>query len=782
MKLSIKFLCLCGLLFVPSVVSAIEKDSLYIAQFVRNSFTRYGVRNALVTVMDSTGHVIDTLRTEPGNGSHDAQVWTLNVPRRPAKFRIRVEHPDYVTGEMTVEMKHPARLNSYRLPDMLLERNFEEKEVALGEATVTATRVKLYHKGDTIVVDARAFKLSEGSMLESLVRSVPGCELRENGDIYMNGRKVDYLTLNGKDFFKGDNRIMLDNLPYYTVDKLQFFNQRSERSEMMGVDLERPDYVMNVKLKKEYSIGYLGNVEAGAGTEERWMGRAFALRFTDNSRLSLYANANNVNNTRTPGENGGWGEQNNPVGDTDTYNLGGEWLTDDKMGRYKDVLKAKLQWNKAKNEERTASQQFLQDGDVFGYGNTVSTVRDFSLKADNHLTLKRLGLVSDSRFEYANFDKDETTRSALLSAQQQEGTLQVLDSIFSANRSSEMTSLLVNSVSDVATASGHEWTAEQKFSYDTELPWGDYLALGAGGTWNGKKENGNSDYWLKYANGETPDDIQQRLTKSSSRSYQLRFNAHYTIHFLTGWNLSFTVAHNHQHSNDENNLYRLDWAESSETDNLLPSVTDYLSLRDDANSPHNVSTQREEHVSTMLSRTHVDRQRGRFVLFSAEVDACYANQDGVFSRGERTVGLSDHRWLFNPTVNFEYETRNWRDRYAFHYETKMQAPNLLQTADLTDTSNPLAIQNGNPDLRPSTNHMFTLHYNTRFTSNGKYGYLVAHSEFSIMQNLVAMNAVYNTNTGAYTYTPVNVNGNWNTYSSLDFSNYPTKDGRLNMKT
>ena len=130
-------------------------------------------------------------------------------------------------------------------------------------------------------VDARAFQLSEGSMLESLVGNIPGTELKDNGDIYMNGKKVDYLTLNGKDFFKGNNRVMLDNLPYYTVDKLQFFHRRSERSLMAGKDVERQDYIMNVKLKQEYNTGYLGNVEAGIGTHERRLGRGFALRFTD---------------------------------------------------------------------------------------------------------------------------------------------------------------------------------------------------------------------------------------------------------------------------------------------------------------------------------------------------------------------------------------------------------------------------------------------------------------------------------------------------------------------
>lgn len=194
---SARLLLLSLLLLLPAAMSASERDSIFINQFVKDSFTKYGVRNALVTIMTADGQVIDTVRTMPGNGSHDAQLWGVTVPRRRATFRIRVEHPDYETGEMVVEMKNPARLNSYRFTDMLLKRTFADQGVNLGEVKVKATRVKLCYKGDTIEVDARAFKLTEGSMLESLVKNVPGCELRDDGEIYMNGRKVDYLTLNG---------------------------------------------------------------------------------------------------------------------------------------------------------------------------------------------------------------------------------------------------------------------------------------------------------------------------------------------------------------------------------------------------------------------------------------------------------------------------------------------------------------------------------------------------------------------------------------------------------
>lgn len=384
-------------------------------------------------------------------------------------------------------------------PEMLLKRIFAEKEAELGEITVRATRVKLCYKGDTLEVDARAFQLSEGSMLESLVRNIPGAELKDNGDIYMNGKKVDYLTLNGKDFFKGNNRVMLDNLPYYTVDRLQFYHQRSERSLIAGKDVERQDYIMNVKLKQEYNTGYLGNVEVGVGTHERWLGRGFALRFTDNSRLSLFGNVNNINDKREPGGNGSWENTHSPEGNTKTYQVGGELLVDDKKGQYKEVLNTTFMWNRDKGEQRMTTQQFLQQGDLFRYGNELTRDRNFSFHFNNHLALKRIGAISDTRVEYSDVNNRSLSHSALFAQQIKGSAKDVVDSVFGAKESSQILNLLVNCVKDDNESVGNKWVVEQKLDYHKELPWGDDLMLFASGQWNKYKDDRNGHYLLHYS-------------------------------------------------------------------------------------------------------------------------------------------------------------------------------------------------------------------------------------------------------------------------------------------
>ena len=77
----------------------------------------------------------------------------------------------------------------------------------------------------------------------------------------------------------------LENLPAYTVSKIKVFNKAGQKSQMMGKDMGDKVYTMDVRLKKEYATGYMGNFEAGAGTQHRYMTRAFLMKFSDKERI-----------------------------------------------------------------------------------------------------------------------------------------------------------------------------------------------------------------------------------------------------------------------------------------------------------------------------------------------------------------------------------------------------------------------------------------------------------------------------------------------------------------
>ena len=180
------------------------------------------------------------------------------------------------------------------------------REMELKEVVVKATRVKMFYRGDTLVYDATAFKLPDGSMLDALIRQMPGVTMNDGGEIFVNGRKVDELMLGSRSFFKGNRKVLLENLPYYTVQNIKVYDKQSDMSKALGYDVDAKSFVMDVNLKQEYQRGYIANAEAAAGTNDRWLARAFALGFSDHYRFTLLGNVNNVNETRHIGQSGNW--------------------------------------------------------------------------------------------------------------------------------------------------------------------------------------------------------------------------------------------------------------------------------------------------------------------------------------------------------------------------------------------------------------------------------------------------------------------------------------------
>ena len=190
---------------------------------VYDSFTKAALK-AHVTLMRSDSSVVDTTTCWMWSWGTSNSYYSFTVPRTPQKYIIKAESDGYHTGYLDYDLKHIARNREMDLPRLLLKKKAEDDifaEGSLDDVVVTGTKVKIAYRGDTVVYNASAFNLPEGSMLDGLIREMPGAELKDNGDIYVNGRKVDFLTLNGKDFFKGNNKVMLDNLPYYTVQNVE---------------------------------------------------------------------------------------------------------------------------------------------------------------------------------------------------------------------------------------------------------------------------------------------------------------------------------------------------------------------------------------------------------------------------------------------------------------------------------------------------------------------------------------------------------------------------------
>ncbi len=175
---------------------------------VRDSFTKAVVPGVKITLMTSDSTLIDTCTAQTYEAADrvSGDAWySFVLPSVAQRLIIRASHPDYEDCYVNYDVRHVARNRFFDAPWHYMKRRQHEDvgfDSDLAGVVVKATRIKMAYRGDTLVFDASAFKLPDGSMLDALVRQMPGVKLDDNGVITVNGRKVDYLMLNGKDFFK----------------------------------------------------------------------------------------------------------------------------------------------------------------------------------------------------------------------------------------------------------------------------------------------------------------------------------------------------------------------------------------------------------------------------------------------------------------------------------------------------------------------------------------------------------------------------------------------------
>ncbi len=137
---------------------------------------------------------------------------------------------------------------------------------ALMEVVVTARIPPAIVRNDTIAFNAGAYPTRPNATVEDLLRKLPGIEIDKNGNVTMQGQKVDKIYLDGKEFFLNDPRLATKNLPSEIVDQIEVFDRQSERARLTGVKEPTGTKSINIKLKKSRRKGIFGKVYAGTGT------------------------------------------------------------------------------------------------------------------------------------------------------------------------------------------------------------------------------------------------------------------------------------------------------------------------------------------------------------------------------------------------------------------------------------------------------------------------------------------------------------------------------------
>ena len=355
------------------------------------------------------------------------------------------------------------------------------KTVSLGEVVVKPTLLKMVHHGDTIVYNADAFNLPDGSMLDELVRILPGARIDGNGQIFVNGRKISSLMLNGNEFFNGNPRMALDNLVAYTVKDIKVYERQSDREKALGVakDGRELPMVMDVNLKKQYSIGWMGSMEGGYGTDDRYMERLFLMRFSKQSRVTLYSDANNVGDSYTFVNTGRWNENRYTAGLHKIMKGGLDVSVNDRRERYKVNGNVEVNRTKSTYEDYTSTTEFYPSGDIHQRKSSNQSYRNTNLTSRLNISVAPRARTYLKVVPYANY-QNFSNGNAILSADlntiaEEKYRGELLDSVFSPAGMSGIYRKLVNSTlrnnslgkgHNVSTGTSLEYSHRPKYNDD----------------------------------------------------------------------------------------------------------------------------------------------------------------------------------------------------------------------------------------------------------------------------------------------------------------------------
>lgn len=722
---------------------------------VRDAFTKAPVKDVKITLMNGDSTVIDTCTALSNirKGTSEGDAWySFTLPATPQKVIIRASHPEYEDCFVDYEVSHVARNRYFDAPWHYMRRlSSSEKtdyDLTLDSLVVTGTRIKMTYRGDTLVYDAAAFKLPDGSMLDALVRQMPGAELDDKGVITINGRKVDYIMLNGKDFFKGQNKVMLDNLPYYTVKNVQVYERMTDKSRFMNKNIEQKEYVMNVNMKREYKNGWLGNTGEGIASDAKYMARIFASRFTDLSNFAVYANVNNINETSNPDNQGNWGSNSSFEGKV-TYRTAGIMLrTNGKKNWHENILNIQGAWRDKSNHTSETSETDITTQGSYSSSELSSDRRTRTLSLSNTYRMKLpIWLESITSLEVSDNRDFNKQHSAT----------------FNSPSKDDMS--MLNRLVSLTHAETRQTAFSERATLNKKLPWGDNMEMETRVNYTHRASDTNEDYRLDYAH--SPSDHRQTFNQEPQRKLYLYGRGEYYINALNDWTWRFYSLYEYSRDDTPRRYYRLDrlpgWAEGSHPLECIPAG-DSLSIVLSPDGSHTLkrNTGRLNYGFNIYLEKQTD---STYTWLRFHLPVYHTNERMTYQKAATDTCAHRTMMSLDGNINFTHKWNGKRNSISANLWHRTIMPDLSDMV-VFDFCNPLAVILNNTTLRNAEQWSTSFAYR-RSSSDGKRSFS-GNTYFSYMTNQILQCIGYNAGNGGYTYQKTNgdYECTWNNYAQI----------------
>ncbi len=710
--------------------------------------------------------------------SNEKGLFHLNAPEN-GKYLLKITSVGYKPTVKRVVIEQDKNLG---LGNVVVGAD----AIMLKGAVVTAMAQKVTLKEDTFVYNSAAYRTPEGSVVEELVKRLPGAEVSDDGTIKINGKEVKKILVDGKEFMTGDTKTALKNLPTSIIDKIKAYDEKSDLSKVTGIDDGEEQTVLDFNVKKGMNKGLMSNIDLGIGNKNRYSARGMGGYFNSNNRFMLFGNANN-----TSDRGFGGGGPRRGFG-------GGNGLNASKMlaanYNYEEKNKFKfntsLRWNHSDGDvwSRRSSENFL--GSSSSFSNSLNQSFSRSDSWNGNIRLEWMpDTMTNILFRPSISWTTNDSRSTGISASYNQDPYQYSDDPLSDEAIEKMDEddAVVNTQRSVSLNNSKNNNIRGMLQLNRKLNnKGRNVTLRMDAKYTDKDSKSislqNAHLYLVQNEAGLDSTYQtNRYNLTPSKDYSYSAQATYSEPLWKATFLQFSYKFTYSYSKSDRSTY--DFSKYS-FDGINPEYGawgNYLGRLDGELGDYR--DDKLSRYSEYRNYTHDIQVMMRFVRQK------YNLNFGVMIQPQRSKFIQDYQGKYvdtvrtvtnvSPTLDFRYRFSKMSN-LRVNYRGTTSQPSISQLLNIVDDSDPLNVSMGNPGLKPSFTQNFRLFYNN-FVQNHNKG-VMTYINFSTTSNSISNKVTYDETTGGRITRPENINGNWNVMGAFMFNCSIDSAGVWNINT
>ena len=677
-----------------------------------------------------------------------------------ATYTLQVSFMGFKTQKFKLVL--PQKSGNYKVADVMMR----EDATVMAEAVVEGKLPEMTVIDDTVAYNADAFKLPEGSMVEDLIKKLPGIVQDENGNYTFNGKNISQILVDGKEFFGNNRNLVLQNLPAEIVDKVKAYDRKSDMARITGIDDGNERTVLDLAIKKDRKKGLFGRADGTYGTHDRYSGNLNINSFRGDEKYSFVGSANNTQGN----------------GLSDNQRLGTTMNWENKVLELNGSVNGDFSQNSSASESN--SQNFELKNSAYSANKNHSSNHNGNFGFQYRVEWKpdsTWNIMFRPEFSFSRSHGEGGNESATWN-----------DDPFQFSPTPLADYAALAKQIGVNHRLGDNWSSSKNINASASLQInkrlkkpGRNITLNLGGGYGDSDNNGNSysqtDYYLLQAlSGE--DSVYHKVQYNRGSNYSYNFNARFSYSEPIAYQTFLQLTYNYRYNFRDNDR---DVRSIFDPYNDILGVNQY-NYDNFFDSEYVVQDKQQCSYTKNIGQNHdlrlqvrINRTKYRLTI-GGNVQPQISKVD--YHKGRIDTLLRRTVVNASPVVNFQYRFSR-QEQLEFRYNADTGWPNITDMIpDTLSDANPLNIRIGNAELKPSFTQNVQFEYRRTVIDYQRTNAI--NLQFNTTRNSTTNRTEYNEVTGGRVSMPVNVNGNWRASANYNFNTAldSKKHWRFDMNT